>query len=143
MTPATDDLPTVNDATILLRDMAGDAAEKTASKINPSQEQLSQVDKPAEDNVWHENPSGSQIKDQVKSTFNKNKPFSQEDVQGAASNAYQANESPDMNAQTAANTAANALKSSASDNVPDETKDKMRESKARTQERTKQYLSSK
>ena len=52
----------MNDATVLLRDIAGDAATKAATKINPSEEQLAQLDKPAEDNTWHEKPDFNQMK---------------------------------------------------------------------------------
>lgn len=43
----------VSDATVLLRDMAGDAATKAATKVNPDDEKLAQIDQPAEDNTWH------------------------------------------------------------------------------------------
>jgi hypothetical protein len=42
---------------ILARDMAGDVSQQAADRIRPSQEQLSQVDQPAEENVWHEKPN--------------------------------------------------------------------------------------
>jgi hypothetical protein len=58
----------VNDAVVLARDIAGDAATKAASKVNPSDEQLSQIDKPADDNTWHDTPdmSSGNIKNQIK-----------------------------------------------------------------------------
>lgn len=132
--------------------MVGDAADKAATKVNPSQDQLSQIDKPAEDNLWHETPSGSDIKNQVKSTFNKNKPVSGSEVKGVAANTSDAvNADPtNANAQGAANDAAGSLQARVSDNVPDETKDKARETKeqakeakARNQERLREYLKSK
>jgi len=52
----------LSDATVLLRDIAGDAAQNTATKVKPSEEQLSQIDKPAEDNTWHEAPEVSKEK---------------------------------------------------------------------------------
>ena len=59
----------VNDATILIRDIAGDAAQKAANSVNPSEDQLSQIDKPADDNVWHDKPNISTggLKNQIKS----------------------------------------------------------------------------
>src|SRR5450432_4049676 len=79
----------LKDATILLRDMAGDAAQKAADKVNPSQEDLAQIDRPAEDNTWHDVPdmSASNIKNQVKETFNKNTPVSRQDLRDAAGDA--------------------------------------------------------
>lgn len=134
----------LNDATIILRDMAGDAAEKTAGKINPSQDQLSQIDKPAEDNVWHDAPpSGSDIKDQIKSTFNQNKPLSRSDVKDVAGNTSSATQDGNVDSRTAANNAANTLQSRASENIPDDTKDKIQENKNRAQERITGYVKSK
>lgn len=68
----------MSDSTILLRDIAGDAATKAASKVNPSEERLAQIDKPAQDNTWHDAPdlSSSNIKNQIRS----NVPIGKKDV---------------------------------------------------------------
>lgn len=58
---------------IIVRDIAGDASQKAANKVRPSEEQLSQVDQAAEDNVWHEKPDVAGYKQQVKSRFSKHK----------------------------------------------------------------------
>lgn len=55
----------MSDATILIRDIAADASQKAANQVRPSEEQLSQIDTPAEENVWHEKPNLS--KDEMKS----------------------------------------------------------------------------
>lgn len=47
----------LNDATLMIRDMAGDAATTAVAKVRPSEEQLSQMDRPADDNTWHETPN--------------------------------------------------------------------------------------
>lgn len=138
----------MSDATILIRDMAGDAAEKAAGRVNPSQDELSQIDHPAEDNVWHDTPSGSDMKNQIKSTLNRNKPVSRSDVKDAAGNASgaaggSASDLDAQNAQNAANTAGDTLKSRVSENVPDDTKEQAKEKKARAQERSKEYLKEK
>ena len=73
----------MNDATILLRDIAGDAATKAAGKINPSDEQLSQIDHAAEDNTWHEKPDVAGIK----SDFQSKLPMSKKDVKDSANDA--------------------------------------------------------
>ncbi|RYO36484.1 hypothetical protein AA0111_g3117 [Alternaria arborescens] len=73
----------LSDATVLLRDMAGDAAQNTANKIKPSEDRLNRLDEPAEDNTWHDTsdlnrenlrnqaknslPFGNKNKDEVKS----------------------------------------------------------------------------
>lgn len=56
---------------IIARDMAGDVSQQAADRIRPSQEQLSQVDQPAEENVWHEKPNIP--KDELKSRLQKSK----------------------------------------------------------------------
>lgn len=147
--------------------MAGDAASKTASKVAPSQEQLEQIDAPAEDNTWHEAPdlSPGNIKGQLKSTINKNKPLSKKDVQEAAGNATQAahpggSRQPEdvarlaahdrmegdysgVDAASGAQQGIDTLRNRASENIPEETKDKARQTKEVTKEKTRQYLQSK
>ncbi|KAF3352758.1 1,3-beta-glucanosyltransferase gel1 [Verticillium dahliae VDG1] len=49
----------LKDASVLLRDIAGDAATNAASQVRPSQEQLDDIDRPAEDNTWHDAPDFS------------------------------------------------------------------------------------
>ena len=148
----------MSDASVLLRDIAGDAAQKTATKINPSEDDLNQIDEPAEDNTWHDLPSASNLKSQAKEQYNKQKPFSRNDLQNAAGDATQAAhpsgsrdpadaamleaESRDqgtdsgMDPDAGANTAMDNLRGQASANVPDETKDKARNAR----ERTKNYM---
>ncbi|CAG7965612.1 unnamed protein product [Penicillium nalgiovense] len=61
----------LNDAMTLGKDIAADASQKAASRVRPSEEELSQIDQAAEENVWHEKPNVS--KDDLKSRFKKNK----------------------------------------------------------------------
>lgn len=58
----------MSDATVLIRDIAADASSKAANVVRPSEEQLQQIDAPAEENVWHEKPnlSKEEIKAQLK-----------------------------------------------------------------------------
>jgi len=66
----------VGDATILLRDVVAETAQKAAAHIRPSEEQLAQVDQPADENVWHDMPdlSKGKAKAAVKSQLDKLKP---------------------------------------------------------------------
>lgn len=59
----------MSDAAILLRDMASDTVQRTADVIRPSQDQLAQVDEPAEEGVWHDKPDMSKgaMKSQMQS----------------------------------------------------------------------------
>ncbi|OQE43179.1 hypothetical protein PENCOP_c003G04512 [Penicillium coprophilum] len=61
----------LSDAMTLGKDIAADASQKAANQVRPSQEDLSQIDQPAEENVWHEKPNIS--KDDLKSRMKKNK----------------------------------------------------------------------
>ena len=148
----------MSDASVLLRDIAGDAAQKTATRINPSEDALNQIDEPADDNTWHDVPKIGDLKSQARDQYNKQKPFSRNDVQKAAGDATQTAhpsgsrdpadaamleaESRDqgtdsgMDPRAGANNAAGNLRSQASANVPDETKDKAREGR----DRTKNYM---
>ena len=145
---------------MLLRDIAGDAAQKTATKINPSEDALNQIDQPADDNTWHDVPnlSASNLRAQAKDQYNKQKPFSRNDVKNTAGDATQTahpsgsrdpadaamleadarDQGTDsgMDPQAGANQAVGNLRSQASANVPDETKDRARDGR----DRTKNYL---
>ncbi|KAI4163415.1 MAG: hypothetical protein LQ342_002922 [Letrouitia transgressa] len=153
----------LNDATILLRDVAGDAAQNAANRLNPSEEQLSQIDQPADDNTWHDVPdlSRDNLMNQAKSAYNKQKPFGKGEVKDAAGNATQAanpSGSSDpvdtaalaaqeqqtgtdqgVNAAGGAQQGLSQLRDQASANVPEETKSRAKEFR----ERTKSYASSK
>ena len=153
----------MTDASVLLRDIAGDAAQKTATRINPSEDALNQIDQPADDNTWHDVPnlSPANLRAQAKEQYNKQKPFSRGDVQNAAGDATQTAhpsgsrdpadaalleaESRDqgtdsgMDPQAGVNSAAANLRGQASANIPDETKDKARDGR----DRTKNYLKEK
>lgn len=63
---------------MLLRDIAADASQKAANQVRPGEDQLAQIDAPAEENVWHEKPNVS--KDDLKNRLKKNK--------GVSSNAH-------------------------------------------------------
>jgi hypothetical protein len=124
---------------------------------------LSQIDKPAEDNVWHEVPdmSAGNIKRQIKSTYNKQTPVTKDDARHAAGNAsenahpsgsrdpadtaamaaqdQQRDTNSGVDLSSGAQAGFNTIQKRASENVPDETKEKSRMST----ERAKKYLSSK
>ncbi|KAI9827828.1 MAG: hypothetical protein M1832_004317 [Thelocarpon impressellum] len=157
----------LSDATILIRDMAGDAAQNAAGRVNPSQDRLAQIDRPADDNTWHEVPdlSRDNLRNQAKGQFNKQKPFDQNDVKAAAGDATQASHPGDsrdpadaaalaaqdqqrgtasgVDASAGVSAAANTLRDKAAQNVPDDTKDRARDTANKTRDQTKNYLSNK
>lgn len=78
----------LSDATVLFRDMAGDAATNAAARVRPSQEQLQQLDEPAQDNVWHEAPDFSKenFKNQAKGIYSGNPKQDAKDIASAGVN---------------------------------------------------------
>ncbi|KAK4152081.1 hypothetical protein C8A00DRAFT_35257 [Chaetomidium leptoderma] len=154
----------LKDATILFRDMAGDAATNAAARVRPSQEDLYQMDHPAQDNTWHDAPDMS--KDGMKGKLNQYyKGNPKEDVRAAAaegtSGAHptgssdprdlastavhdrQTGASSGINATGGAVAAKDALKRNVDENVDDETKEKARARREEYRERTKNYFSRK
>ncbi|KAJ5138565.1 uncharacterized protein N7515_003413 [Penicillium bovifimosum] len=69
----------LNDAMTLGKDIAADASQKAANQVRPSEEDLAQIDQPAEDNVWHEKPNIS--KEDLKAKAKKNKAATQNEAQ--------------------------------------------------------------
>jgi hypothetical protein len=152
----------LRDAQILLRDIAGDAAQKAAEKVNPSEDDLGQIDEAAEDNTWHDVPDFSRenIKNQLKAQFDKQKPLSKGDVQDVAQTAQDVGVEHAQNvptsddktpgdldapagAQEGARAGVDQLRAKVSANVPDETKDRAREMKNNVTQRSKDYLGKK
>lgn len=145
----------MSDASIILRDIAGDAAQNAANRVNPSEEQLSQIDQPAEDNTWHDVPdlSRDNIRNQAKSQYNKQKPFARGDAQNALGDATQSahpsgardpadtaalagqeqryDQDQGVDAAGGVKQGASQLRGTASENIPDETKDRARDTKNR------------
>jgi hypothetical protein len=131
----------LSDATILMRDMAGDAAAEATTRVKPNEDQLRQIDEPAGDNTWHDNPdmSAGNIRNQIKSTVNKKAPVDRNDLEAARGNAQQNQDDP----QAGARAGVNELRDRASANIPEEDKDKAREKKEKTRAKTKNYISKK
>ncbi|KAL1797709.1 hypothetical protein ACET3X_004315 [Alternaria dauci] len=85
----------LSDATVLLRDMAGDAAQNTANKVKPSEDRLNRLDEPAEDNTWHDTSglNRENLRNQAKNSLpfgNKNKDEAKSDLKEHAKDINQA-----------------------------------------------------
>lgn len=153
--------------TLLIREMAGDAAGTASQKIAPSEEQRRNMDRPADENTWHETPnmSAGNIKSQLKDTVNRNTPLNKEDLQAAKGNAtQQAHPEGARDPKDAARLAAqdqgrgtgqsgvdaaggvkegiNTLRERANDNVDPDKKDRAREAKETSKEKTRQFMRS-
>lgn len=140
----------LNDAVILMRDIAGDAAQNVASKVNPSEDRLRQIDDPAEDNTWHDVPdlSRENIRNQARDVYSKNKPFGREDVdtaiQHGADTAQQHPTQDDRAAgQAGLQAAAGHLQAQAEQNIPEERKEDARNAKSAAVQNTKNYMNKK
>src|SRR6266700_3091077 len=119
--------------------MAGDAAQNVANRVNPTDEQLAQIDRPAEDNTWHDVPDISREK--LISQLRSKVPFGKGDAQKVAGDVTQASHPTDSrNPADAADlalhdqqegtysglnagAATGELRNQVSDNVPEEHKD--------------------
>ncbi|CAD6506128.1 BgTH12-07058 [Blumeria graminis f. sp. triticale] len=152
----------LNDATIIFRDIAGDTAQKAVEMINPTDDQLSQLDKPADQNTWHDAPnlSANNIKQQIMSTFTKKAPLDHTDIQDAVGSAAHASHPEGdhdivnstglrqdqrsstptvLNAQARVHNATTNLTDKLASNIPEESRDKARDRR----ERGKTYISGK
>ena len=146
----------LNDAAILARSIAGDAATKTASKVQPGEDALNQIDEPAADNTWHDAPdlSAANLKSQAQAKYNANKPFGKQELDQAARDASssahpqgssdpvetaelaardrQQGTASGVDARSGADAAFDRLHGAASQNIPDDQKDKARNYRDRT-----------
>ncbi|KNG90436.1 hypothetical protein ANOM_001056 [Aspergillus nomiae NRRL 13137] len=136
----------LNDAWILVRDIAGDASQKAANQVRPSEEQLAQVDQPAEDNTWHEKPDYAKHKEQFTSRFRKNRANAEQQANEVADTAVQAATSDqrqdsavEVDGRTGAAVAAEKTREKLSENIPEEQKSRARDLAGKT----KNYLSRK
>lgn len=152
----------MSDATVLLRDIAGDAAGKAANKVNPSEDQLNQIDQPAEDNTWHEAPKFGEMKNQYKDKFSSAKGQAKDVGNSAAGDATQAAhpdgsrdpaEAADLaardqqqgtdsgvDAKTGAKAGAKNVKNNISGRMDEDQKEKARQYRERTNEYFKKKL---
>jgi hypothetical protein len=144
--------------------MAGDAAQKAANKVNPSEDELNQIDEPAEDNTWHDVPdlSKDNLKNQAKSKYNEQKPFNRDQAKGALGDATQAahpsgsrdptdvadlarrdqqqGSNSGVDATKGLQQGADRLHQQARENVPEETQERARNVKDRTNNYMKEKL---
>ncbi|PKX92530.1 uncharacterized protein P174DRAFT_421582 [Aspergillus novofumigatus IBT 16806] len=130
----------LNDAMIIARDMAGDVSQQAADRVRPSQEQLSQVDQPAEENVWHEKPDIP--KEQLKSRFQKSKEEAG-DVANTATQSATGGQDPatakDVDVQAGVSSAAQKAK----EKVPEDVSEKAKSRAQELKERTRSYMEQK
>jgi hypothetical protein len=127
----------LSDATILLRDIAGDAATHTAARINPTEVQLRQINLPAADHEWHDAPDFSKenIKNRFRGKTNQNKPVSRGEMRDISEDATQSG----VDVQTGLRTGTEDLAQKLEENIPEEQKQRVRDYR----DQTRNYLQSK
>ncbi|KAL2262679.1 hypothetical protein VTK26DRAFT_432 [Humicola hyalothermophila] len=154
----------LRDATILLRDMAGDAATNAATLLKPSQEELAQIDHPERDNTWHDAPDFSKEKmrsklqdyykgnpkedakaatDQGASAAHPSSSSDPQDVAVTTAQDRQTGSSSGVNATEGAVTAKDSLKQRVDENLDEEPKEKARAKKDEYRERARKYFARK
>ncbi|KAH6658163.1 hypothetical protein BKA67DRAFT_512291 [Truncatella angustata] len=141
----------LNDAVLLLRDIAGDAAQNAAGKVRPSDEQLSNIDRPADDHTWHEAPDFSKgnVKAQLQNVYKGDARQDAKNVAGAGLNAANPT-SNGADTEAGARAARDQASQHINQNLSDEDQQRIRETKqnvketaSQYRERTKQYLGNK
>lgn len=144
--------------------MAGDAATEAAQRVRPSGEALEQMDRPAEDNTWHDAPDFSKdnFKKQAQGIY-KGSPAddAREIINAGTQSAHpQGSQNPQdlaataardqaqgtnsgVNAQGGINAARDVLQKKYDENVDEETKEKARQRNEEYKRRTKDYFNKK
>ncbi|TQN70527.1 hypothetical protein CSHISOI_05074 [Colletotrichum shisoi] len=151
----------LKDATVLLRDMAGDAATNAAQRVRPSGEALQDIDRPAQDNTWHDAPDFSKesLKKQAQGVYKGSPAADARDIANAGTQAAHPNgaQDPQDIAATAArdqqqgtNSGVNAqgavrnvTEKKYNENIDDETKEQARQRKEEYLRRSKEYFNKK
>ena len=111
--------------------MAGDAASNTAKQVKPSDDDLAQIDQPAEDNTWHDAPDFS--KDKLRSKV----PFQKQEVKEEAKQISEdaqkdADKGGKEGGKAGAETGAVEAKKKASERMTAEQKEKARQYRERS-----------
>jgi hypothetical protein len=145
--------------------MAGDAATSAAARVKPSQEALEQMDRPADDNTWHDAPDFSKdnMRKQMQNVY-KGKPtddvkaaITAGQVEGQAVGTGPPAVTDLANPQTTSTTtgtqpidahagltaATSTLQQRVSENLDDETKAKIKARNEEYRRRTREYFNKK
>jgi len=134
----------VSDATILIRDMAGDAATNAATKVKPSEDKLSQIDEPAEDNTWHDAPNLSKenVRAQLQSVY-KHAPT--DETKDVANTTAEGARQPDgsLDPQAGAQTAMGVAQDKVQAHTSDEDREAAKNTAAEYRRRAREYLNKK
>lgn len=139
----------LKDASILLRDMAGDAAGNAASRVRPSEEQLGQIDNAADDNTWHEAPKFDKegLKKSAQGLYKGDAKQDAKNIakEGADAAAPKGSETTakDADGQAGKSAVKDGLKKKIDQNVDQETQDNLKARNEEYRRRAREYLNKK
>jgi len=127
----------LQDFTTLLRDMSGDAASNAANKVRPSEDALANMDRPADDNVWHEKPdlSKDKLRKQAQQMYG-GKP--KEDAKHAANAAANAQKTHG-DSRAAEQAARDVVDEKKNQNTDEETRREAEERKEKAKQKKEEY----
>ncbi|KID97651.1 hypothetical protein MAJ_06329, partial [Metarhizium majus ARSEF 297] len=133
----------LKDTTILFRDMAGDAATSAAGRIRPSEDQLGQMDRAAEDNTWHDKPDFSKenLRKQAKGFYGGSPKKDAQDIANSTTNAALPQGVDSDRVDTVA--AQSAVQQKLDEKIDPETKEQIKKSKEEYRRRAKEYFNKK
>lgn len=137
----------LKDSSILIRDMAGDAAGSAAGRLRPSEDDLAQIDNAAEDNTWHDAPKFNKedLKKQAQGLYKGNAKKDAQDVvdSAKAAGAPASGEAKDADAAAGQAAAKSSLKQKLDENVDPETKEKIKQKNAEQRRKAREYFDKK
>ncbi|TRX88153.1 hypothetical protein FHL15_010951 [Xylaria flabelliformis] len=134
----------LSDATVLIRDMAGDAATNAATKVRPSEDKLNQIDQPADDNTWHDTPNLSKenLKSQLQGAY---KGSASGDARDAANQTLEGARRPDgsFDPQAGARVGKDVVSETINANTSEEDRQAAKNAAAEYRRRAREYLNKK
>ncbi|OAA74170.1 hypothetical protein ISF_01071 [Cordyceps fumosorosea ARSEF 2679] len=137
----------LKDSSILLRDMAGDAAGSAAGRLRPSDDDLAQIDHAAEDNTWHEAPKFNKddLKKQAQGLYKGNAKKDAQDVADSAraAGAPASGDGRDANLAAGHDAARSTLQQKLDKNIDPETQENLRQKKEEQRRKAKEYFNKK
>ncbi|PFH58635.1 hypothetical protein XA68_13428 [Ophiocordyceps unilateralis] len=135
----------LKDASVLLRDMAGDAASNAATFVRPSEDQLAQMDTAAPDNTWYDAPdlSKDSLKKQAQNIYGGSAKKDAKDVASSAANAAGSTDPRAADKTAGQNAVLSAAKSKIDQNLDPETKEKIKKRNEEYRLKAKEYFNKK
>lgn len=128
--------------------MAGDAATSAASRVRPSEDELSQIDQAAADNTWHDAPdlSKDNLKKQAHNIYGGSPKQDAQDVATSGRDAaapYTTNDPRAIDRNAGQSAVIGAAKQKIDQNMDPETKEKIKQRNEEYRRKTREYFNKK